>query len=135
VPLPPVEVDFIAGAEDVDLTDVVERLRPTAIVASNDLLALSVIASLRRLGLEVPHDLSVAGFDGIALGRLVQPPLATVEQPARTMGVSAVSLLLNCIAGRADQHLMRLDHRLRLGGTLAPPTARASLRLIPGDHP
>ncbi len=132
-PLPPVEVDFIAGAEDVDLTEAVERLRPTAIVASNDVLALSVVASLRRLGLEVPRDVSVAGFDGIALGRLVHPVLATVEQPARAMGVSAVSLLLDCIAGRAGPDLVRVDHCLRLGGTIASPPAGASLRPIPGD--
>jgi DNA-binding LacI/PurR family transcriptional regulator len=133
VPLAPVEVDFIAGAEDVDLTEAMERLRPTAIVASNDLLALSVVASLRRLGCEVPRDVSVAGFDGIALGRLVHPALATVEQPARDMGVTAISLLLDCIAGHAGPGLVRVDHRLRLGGTLAAPPAGAPLRLLSGD--
>jgi DNA-binding LacI/PurR family transcriptional regulator len=128
-----IEVDFIAGAEDVDLTEVMERLRPTAVVASNDLLALSVVASLRRLGFEVPRDVSVTGFDGIALGRLVHPALATVEQPARAMGVSAISLLLDRIAGRVGPDLVRVDHRLRLGGTLASPPAGSSLRLIAGD--
>ncbi|WP_230533652.1 substrate-binding domain-containing protein [Microvirga roseola] len=124
---PPTEVDFIVGADDVDLTELVSRLRPTAIVASNDLLALSVIASLRRLGLDVPGQVSVAGFDGIALGRLVDPPLTTVEQPAGTMGVAAVSLLLELAAGRCESQRLLINHTFRPGGTLQPPVAQVRL--------
>ncbi|HEV2559245.1 MAG TPA: LacI family DNA-binding transcriptional regulator [Microvirga sp.] len=117
----PEEVDFIAGADDVDLTEIVAREGPTAFLASNDLLALSVVASLRRLGLDVPKAVSVAGFDGIALGRLIEPTLATVEQPAASMGVSAVSLLLDQIAGDARPRRIVIAHTLRLGGTLRQP--------------
>jgi hypothetical protein len=49
------------------------------------------------------------------------------------MGVSAISLLLDRIAGRVGPDLVRVDHRLRLGGTLASPPAGSSLRLIAGD--
>jgi DNA-binding LacI/PurR family transcriptional regulator len=120
-PVAAVEVDFISGAEDLDLTETVARYQPTAIVASNDLLALSVIANLRRLGLQVPHDVSVAGFDGIPFGRLIAPSLATIEQPAHAMGVSAVSLLIELAAGRETPRLVRVDHRFRPGDTLGTP--------------
>ena len=118
---PPAEVDFIAGADDVDLTEVVSRVQPTAFLASNDLLAVSVIASLRRLGLHVPGHVSVVGFDGIALSRLMDPPLTTVEQPAGTMGIAAVSLLLEQGTGAALHRRIILDHTFRPGGTLQPP--------------
>jgi DNA-binding LacI/PurR family transcriptional regulator len=116
-----VEVDFIADLDAIDLTDAMDRLSPTALVVSNDLLALSVIAAVRRLGLDVPGDVSVAGFDGIAIGRLVHPSLATIEQPARTMGVSAAALLFDIAAKKTAPCRLQIDHSIRAGGTLAPP--------------
>lgn len=122
--LPPVEVDFIEGASDIDLTSAFSRCSPTAIVASNDLLALTVIASVRRMGFDVPGDISVTGFDGIELGRLVTPRLTTIEQPSYTMGVSAASLLLDIVAGRAIPRPIRASHVFRRGRTIAPVSTK-----------
>ncbi len=95
-PLAAVEIPFVDGYENLDLATVVAQHRPTAIVASNDLLALGVIAALRREGLAVPEDVSVAGFDGIALGRLMTPTLTTISMPDGDMGLAAAALACSC---------------------------------------
>ncbi|MDC7784663.1 LacI family DNA-binding transcriptional regulator [Rhodoplanes sp. TEM] len=125
---PPVEADFIDGPDRIDLADILDRLRPTAIVASNDLLAIGVVAALRRHGLAVPDDVSVAGFDGIAIGGLIAPSLATIAWPARAMGTTAAAMLLDLVAGRGREpgRTLTLPHLFRPGGTLAdaPNTSR-----------
>ncbi|MEP9354172.1 substrate-binding domain-containing protein [Xanthobacter sp. KR7-65] len=96
---------------------------PTAALCSNDLLALSVIGALRDLGLKVPRDVSVAGFDGIALGRAMSPTLATVDTPTRPMGERAVDMLFEMIEGGAAPRVERLPFAIRPGGTLAAAPA------------
>jgi LacI family transcriptional regulator len=71
--------------------------RPTAIFAANDVTALETIAVARSLGLGVPADLSVIGFDNVPESALGNPPLTTVEQPIQQMGREAVRLLLELI--------------------------------------
>ena len=80
------------------------RLRPTACLAGNDLCALGALAAARELGLAVPADLSVIGFDDIALARVVTPPLTTVRQPTRAIARMAVEQLLRAqdAAGRRE---------------------------------
>ncbi|MBK5958952.1 hypothetical protein CCR97_12135 [Rhodoplanes elegans] len=118
---PPVEIDFIDGPDRIDLSELMAQSRPTAIVASNDLLAIGVVAALCRLRLSVPEDVSVAGFDGIAIGRLIAPALATIEWPARAMGAAAAAMLLDLVAGNAATaaRVVSLPHLFRPGGTLA----------------
>lgn len=73
--------------------------RPTAIFAGSDLQALGTLEAARSLGLSVPHDLSIVGYDDIPLSRWVSPRLTTVHQPLRQMGVEAAKLVL---AARTD---------------------------------
>lgn len=75
--------------------------RPTGIVAASDLMALGVMRAARHLGLEIPSDLSVVGFDDIAVSSLVVPSLTTVRQDARAIGREAVRLLL-ALAERSE---------------------------------
>ncbi len=70
------------------------RQRPTAVFASNDDMALGVLAAAQRLGLAVPADLSIAGFDDSPAASLVWPPLTTVRQPVAAMARAAVDLLI-----------------------------------------
>ena len=76
------------------------RQRPTAVFASNDDMALGVLAAAHRLGLAVPGDLSVAGFDDSPPAALVWPPLTTIRQPVAEMARTAVEMLV--AAPRAD---------------------------------
>ncbi|KQV53518.1 hypothetical protein ASC95_12375 [Pelomonas sp. Root1217] len=84
------------------------RQRPTAVFASNDDMALGVLAAAQRLGLPVPNDLSVAGFDDSPTAALVWPPLTTVRQPVAEMARTAVEMLVtgqrpDASAGPADE--------------------------------
>jgi LacI family transcriptional regulator, galactose operon repressor len=92
----------IGGYEAATATEAAHELlelesRPTAIFAANDVTALETIAVARSLGLRVPDDLSVVGFDNVPESALADPPLTTVEQPIRQMGREAVRLLLELI--------------------------------------
>jgi LacI family transcriptional regulator len=71
------------------------RQRPTAVFASNDDMALGVLAAAQRLGLAVPNELSVAGFDDSPTAALVWPPLTTVRQPVAEMARTAVEMLVS----------------------------------------
>lgn len=82
---------------------------PTALFCSNDLLATAVIADTVALGLSVPSDISVCGFDGMRFGALLTPPLTTVAQPSDGIGQAACSNLLAQIHGQPPQS-NRLPH-------------------------
>ncbi|HEX7524826.1 MAG TPA: LacI family DNA-binding transcriptional regulator [Gaiellaceae bacterium] len=71
--------------------------RPTAIFAANDASAIETLAVARDMGLKLPDDLSVVGFDNVPESALCEPPLTTVEQPIQRMGEEAVRLLLALI--------------------------------------
>ena len=68
---------------------------PTAVVAGNDLIAIGVLRILRRLGMRVPEDVAVVGFDDIPIARLYEPPLTTVAQPLYEMGARATQAILD----------------------------------------
>lgn len=111
------EIGFVEF-DRLELGEVMRTSRPTAIVASNDLLALAVISALRREGLSVPGDVSVAGFDGIAIGRMIDPILTTIEMPDVTMGAAAASLLLDIAENDAPARHLEIPFTLRQGGTV-----------------
>ncbi|RCS24509.1 LacI family DNA-binding transcriptional regulator [Phyllobacterium salinisoli] len=113
-----VQIPFVDELETLDLSATLSHFAPSAIIASNDLLALCVIAAVRRHGLSVPDHISVAGFDGIAIGRLTEPVLTTVELPDATMGAAAASLLLDMAENGAMPRQLQVAHRLRRGGTV-----------------
>jgi LacI family transcriptional regulator, galactose operon repressor len=76
--------------------------RPSAIFASNDDMAAAAVAIAHRLGLDVPGDLTVAGFDDAALATTIWPELTTVRQPITEMAGAAVDLLARQIRARRD---------------------------------
>jgi LacI family transcriptional regulator len=73
--------------------------RPTAVFAANDLSAIATVDAAGLLGLSVPDDLSVVGFDNVPESALCSPPLTTVDQPIREMGHRAISMLIKLING------------------------------------
>lgn len=70
-----------------------EKRRPTAVLCSNDLTAMSVIRSLAKFGIRVPEDISVVGADDIPFAALTQPPLTTIQIPREQLGVVAMQTL------------------------------------------
>ncbi|MFO3705717.1 LacI family DNA-binding transcriptional regulator [Xanthomonas codiaei] len=94
---------------------------PTAIFCFSDQMALGALAACRDLGIRVPDALSIVGFDDLASSSYLTPPLTTVRQPMREIGVRAVNLLL-AIIERVDVPLQQtLDFSLMLRGSTAAP--------------
>ena len=78
--------------------DLIESGREfTALFAAADVMAIGAIRALRDKGLQVPEDVSVAGFDGLPLGSYLVPKLSSVAQPVQQMGRRSVEILLSCI--------------------------------------
>jgi len=73
---------------------------PTAVLARNDSAAIGVLRAAHTLGMKVPQDLSVAGFDNIPLAAFWSPALTTVAQPIREQGRLAARILLDKIEGK-----------------------------------
>ncbi len=72
---------------------------PTAILAASDQMSFGAVRAVREAGLRVPEDVSVIGFDNLPLSACFTPPLTTVSIPRHDLGVAAVEMLLNLIAG------------------------------------
>jgi LacI family transcriptional regulator len=98
--------------------------RPTAIFAANDLSAIQVVRTAGELGLRVPADLSVVGFDNIPESALTDPPLTTVDQSIQAMGREAVRILIDLI-----EHPDRRDPE-RNGGDGGPPHVTLPTELV-----
>jgi len=82
--------------------------RPDAIFAANDLVALGVLQTLTLRGIRVPDDIAIVGYDDIDFASSAAIPLTSVRQPARTMGSTAASLLLDVIAEPASSTVRHL---------------------------
>ena len=93
------EVPFVESAAQHISQQLVGKNRPTALICSNDLLAIRSIRAAHLTGLRVPKDLSVVGFDGIALGEDLTPMLSTITQPNADMGRRATGLLVQALSG------------------------------------
>ena len=84
--------------------------RPTAIFASNDPMAMGVLSAAHEIKLDVPRELSVAGFDDSPLARHAWPPLTTVRQPITDVARLATEVLMQRLQGRLEGDS---DHRLQ----------------------
>ena len=116
--------------------EVAERLldtfHPTAIFASNDDMAAATMAVAHRKGLDVPGDISVAGFDDTPLATTVWPELTTVRQPIADMAREAVRLLIEQIRGRRGKAAPQVVHKL-LKFTLVKRDSTAEVKPGAGD--
>lgn len=94
---------------------------PTAIMCGNDVLAVGALRMARQMGLQVPRDVSITGFDDIELARLAEPALTTVHVPHREMGRMAAQRLVQMVGGNSPDENIELETRTCLRATLAPP--------------
>lgn len=95
---------------------------PTAIFAGNDLAAIGVLTQLQELGIDVPDQVSVVGYDNTLLAEIGTVSLTTVHQPREELGHIAVELLVDRIAGRTDARHELVQPRLIIRSS----TARAA---------
>jgi DNA-binding LacI/PurR family transcriptional regulator len=111
------EAGRVAALELLDRPD-----RPTAVFTGNDLQALGVYQAAREVGLRIPADLSVVGFDDLPVAALVDPPLTTVHQPLAEMAAAATELALALGRGeRTSQIGLELATRLTVRQSTASP--------------
>ncbi|GGO30006.1 LacI family transcriptional regulator [Microbispora rosea subsp. aerata] len=96
--------------------------RPTAIFAASDGMALKVLEVAKELGLDVPGDLSVVGFDNIPESALAEPALTTVDQSMYQLGYEAAHMLKSLVTGEWEgPSRITLPTRLVVRGSTAPP--------------
>jgi LacI family transcriptional regulator len=98
---------------------------PTAIVCGNDVLAFGALLEAQRLGLDVPRDLSIVGFDDLEMASHVQPGLTTVHVPAEPMWRRAAERALAMLRGEAPTRDHEVEVALVVRGSTAPPARRA----------
>ncbi|MVA74592.1 substrate-binding domain-containing protein [Auraticoccus sp. F435] len=114
------ETDFTRDGAATAAVEVVERWpRTTAVLALNDAMAIGVLDTLRRRGVRVPEQVSVAGFDDVAVAAQLSPSLTTTRFPLTEMGREALQLVLTPPSGEARRR--RVDHQLITRESTAPP--------------
>ncbi len=96
---------------------------PTALLAANDLLALGAMGACRSLGVRVPQDLSIAGFNDVPFCSMVTPALTSVRVPRLEMGMASARRLLDLLSGSdALQSPIVLGTELVVRDSTAPPS-------------
>lgn len=93
--------------------------RPTAILCGNDVLAVGAVRQAEQMGLRVPDDISITGFDDIELARIVQPGLTTIHVPHREMGRKAAVELIKMVETSSAGQSIRLETKVVTRGSLA----------------
>ena len=117
------EFDFAAGVE-MSLVLLTRRPRPTAIIAGCDASALGVLEAARRLGVRVPQELSVVGFDDTPAALSSAPPLTTVRQPMTALGrVALTSVLQQAMGEQPASHHVQLATTLVVRESSAEPAS------------
>jgi LacI family transcriptional regulator len=96
-----IEVAYSADL-DSNIMETLARRDVTAIIAGADVIAVGAITELRRLGLRVPEDISVVGFDNIPWSELCSPPLTTIDMPISDMGFEAVQAVVRRIGAPGE---------------------------------
>lgn len=96
------------------------KRKPTAVICGNDVLAVGALAEAKRMGLSVPADVSITGYDDIDLATVTDPPLTTVHVPHRRMGQAAARLLLDLMEGIADGKRAEFETEIIERGSLGP---------------
>lgn len=95
---------------------------PTAIFASNDEIAAAVVSVAHRMGIDIPGQLSIAGFDDGPLALKIWPTLTTIRQPvARIAAMAARRAIEIVMTGEVDPRVTYLDHELVVRESTAPP--------------
>ena len=107
--------------------------RPTAVLSMSDAAAAGALAAARRLGIRVPEELSIVGFDDLPLTRFTDPPLTTVHQPVRSKGEAAASMLLEALRrppAHDQERVLVLETRLVVRRSTAAPSGDRSQEVV-----
>lgn len=116
-----IETTYSIENGDLAFRQIAEMLTmPTVVMCGNDVLAVGALRAAKKLGLRVPEDVSVTGFDDIELASVAEPPLTTVHVPHRMMGREAARVLVGLINNAEELPSVMLKTSLCVRGTLGP---------------
>ncbi|WP_022979935.1 LacI family DNA-binding transcriptional regulator [Ideonella sp. B508-1] len=119
-----IEVPFMEALPSALTQPLGKADRPTALLCSNDLLAIRSLRAAAMAQLRVPEDVAVIGFDGIALGQELVTTLTTVAQPNRDIGLRGVQWLIDALSRHElprPAHSITLPHQVRPGESFPLP--------------
>ena len=125
----PLEHLFIECKYDVDQArEVFRKLwfatpRPTAIICGIDVIAYGALYEADKMGISVPKEVSITGFDDLEFSRIIQPPLTTLKVPSCEMGNMAARKLLEAIEFNRPPQSVRIDAKLMIRESTARPRA------------
>ena len=105
---------------------------PTAVFAANDIAAVEVLHRAADLGVRVPAQLSVVGYDSSAVALTVRPHLTSVNQPRQEMGKLAAQMMRERLAGRAHDASAGVDPMLMIRGSTGAGPAMSARAASPG---
>lgn len=123
IALPQADSPYEAGRESAALVwpqRACKARRPTAVLALNDRVAIGLIDGLRGLGVQVPEDLSVIGYDNMEVGAFVSPGLTSIDAQPDALVKQATELLLQRIRGSQESKPSRIATRLHVRASTAP---------------
>lgn len=109
----------IDGGMEVGMRLLTQHPRPTAVFASNDYVAVGVMAAARDLGLSIPDDLAIVGYNDTSIGEALPVPLSSVSIPLPTMGSRAVEGLIDLVEGRPVEAMVFQPH-LKIRASSSP---------------
>ena len=131
------DIYSLVGENSQQIIDQVVQLmnsaehKPSAIACANDILAIITISALQEIGISVPDDVSVVGFDDISMASHIGVPLTTASQDAYEMGKLAAKILLERLQGdQSPARCYTVPTRLRIRASTAAPLVSAG-KLIP----
>ena len=115
------------GGRQLVRTLVANRSLPTALVAMSDILALGAMIELQSIGINVPNDVTVVGFDDIPEAQLVRPQLTTISQPGYDKGLRAAESLMALIGNEVYLQHVCLEAVLMVRDSSAAPSGVSSI--------
>ena len=98
-----------------------DRLRPTALICTNDYIATGAMIEAKQLGLRIPDDLSIVGFDDTDMSAHLDPPLTTIRVPSRLMGEEIAKYIIACLETGSVERPSALSAEMIVRGSTAPP--------------
>ena len=117
-----IETDYGIETGAVAFEEIMSQPRPpTVIICGNDVLAVGALRQAKKLGITVPNNVSITGFDAIELAQIVSPELTTIHVPHRHMGEMAAQCLLNIVNNKAFEHAKEINVQLKIRSSLAVP--------------
>lgn len=97
--------EYVTEEAEAAFESLINREVPfTAVACCNDIMAVGVYEKCEALGLNIPEDISVVGFDDILIARMLKPKLTTVEQPSYLMGHTSANILIDTIEGKGKKN-------------------------------